>query len=99
MGELMQTQTQTQRSAVLVLGSSNPAHAGSAALALPGVSAVTADPHRGQLMVRYDPSEVEAHHIRRAIRPELEFDASHVCKLLSAWPTLAKALPVAASLL
>lgn len=95
----MQTQTQTPRSAVLVLGSSDPANAGSAALALPGVSSVTADPNRGQLMVRYDPSEVEAQHIRRAVRPELEFDATNVCLLLSAWPKLAKAFPVAAALL
>jgi hypothetical protein len=91
--------TQTTRSAVLVLGSNDPAHAGTAALALQGVAGVTADPCRGQLMVRYDPSEVEAQHIRRAVRPDLEFDATGVCMLLSAWPTLARALPVAASLL
>jgi hypothetical protein len=68
-------------------------------LALPGVSSVTADPLRGQLMVRYDPTEVEARHIRRAVRPELDFNATHVCLWLSAWPTLARALPAAASLL
>jgi hypothetical protein len=92
-------QTQRTRSAVLVLGSTDPAHAGTAALAFPGVTCVTADPQRGQLMVRYDPTEVEAQSIRRAIRPELEFDATSVCMLLNAWPTLARAFPVAASLL
>jgi hypothetical protein len=91
--------TQTTRSAVLVLGSNDPAHAGTAALALPGVAGVTADPGRGQLMVRYDPDEVEAQHIRRAVRPDLDFDATNVCMLLSAWPTLARALPAAAALL
>lgn len=92
-------QTQPTRSAVLVLGSSDPAHAGTAALALRGVAGVTADPRRGQLMVRYDPSEVEAQSIRRAIRPALEFDATGVAMFLNAWPTLARAIPVAASLL
>jgi hypothetical protein len=93
------TQTQTPRSAVLVLASSDPANAGAAALALPGVSSVIADPHRRQLLVRYDPSEVEAQHIRRAVRPELGFDATKLCIWLSAWPALARALPAAASLL
>jgi hypothetical protein len=91
--------TQNTRSAVLVLGSSDPAHAGAAALALPGVAGVTADPRRGQLMVRYDPTAVQAERIRRAVRPELEFDATGVCMLLSAWPTLARAFPVAVALL
>lgn len=95
----MQTQLQTPKCAVLVLGSSDPANAGSAALALPGVSSVTADPNRGQLLVRYDPTAVEARHILRAVRPELAFDARNVCFLLSAWPKLAKAFPAAASLL
>ena len=87
------------RSAVLVLGSTDPAEAGTAALALPGVAAVTADPRRGQLLVRYDPTEIEAQRIRRAVRPDLEFDATGVCFALNAWPKLARALPVAASLL
>jgi hypothetical protein len=89
----------TRKSAVLVLGSADPAHAGSAALALPGVAAVTADPERCQLLVRYDPSAVEASHIRRAVRPELIDDATAARMLLTAWPLLAKTLPVAASLL
>jgi copper chaperone CopZ len=95
----MQTQPQTPKSAVLVLGSADPANTGRAALTLPGVSSVTADPNRGQLVIRYDPNKVEAQHIRRAVRPELEFDARHVCVLLRAWPKLAKAFPAAASLL
>ena len=90
---------QTPRSAVLVLGLADPTQAGPAALALPGVAAVTADPERGQLLVRYDPREVRADRIRRAVRPELAFDDSNARALLTAWPTLAKALPVAASLL
>ena len=89
----------TRTSAVLVLGSADPAHAGSAALALPGVAAVTADPERCQLLVRYDPREVEAAHIRRAVRPEILDDATASRLLLSAWPLLAKTLPAAASLL
>jgi hypothetical protein len=89
----------TRKSAVLVLGSIDPAHAGSAALALPGVAAVTADPERCQLLVRYDPLEVEASRIRRAVRPEHLDDATAARLLLTAWPLLAKTLPVAASLL
>jgi hypothetical protein len=93
---------QTRKSAVLVLGSADPAHAGSAALALRGVAAVTADPERCQLLVRYDPSEVEAALIRRVVRPDLPVlldDATASRLLLTAWPLLAKTLPVAASLL
>jgi hypothetical protein len=89
----------TRKSAVLVLGSADPAHAGYAALALPGVAAVTADPERCQLLVRYDPGEVEPSHIRRAVRPELIDDAAASRLLLTAWPLLAKTLPAAASLL
>ena len=98
----MLTQPQvSRRSAVLVLGSADPAHAGSAALALPGVACVTADPSRCQLLVRYDPEAVEAALIRRAVRPELAEDGldAQARLLLSAWPTLARALPAAASLL
>src|SRR4051812_45280197 len=90
----------TRTSAVLVLGSADPAHAGSAALALPGVAAVTADPERCQLLVRYDPREVEASDIRRVVRPEpLDDDGTASRVLLAAWPLLAKTLPAAASLL
>jgi hypothetical protein len=89
----------TRKSAVLVLGSTDPAHAGSAALALPGVAAVTADPERCQLLVRYDPREVEASRIRRAVRAEHLDDDTASRLLLAAWPLLAKTLPVAASLL
>ena len=91
---------QNEASAVLVLGLADPTHAGPAALALPGVAGVTADPDRGQLRVRYDPREVGADRIRRAVRPEYELpDGAPGRALLTAWPTLAKALPVAASLL
>jgi hypothetical protein len=90
---------QVQRHAVLVLGVADPTERGHAALALHGVAAVTADPGRRQLVVRYDPQEVGVDRIRRAVRPELDFDPSAVRLLLTAWPTLAKALPVAASLL
>lgn len=96
---LTQSTLPTRTSAVLVLGSADPAQAGSAALALPGVAAVTADPERHQLLVRYDPREVEAAHIRRVVRPELMDDAVVRRSLLAAWPTLAKTLPAAASLL
>jgi len=89
----------TRKSAVLVLGSADPAHAGFAALALRGVAAVTADPERSQLLVRYDPREVEASDIRRVVRPELLDDDTASRLLLTAWPLLAKTLPVAASLL
>jgi len=91
--------SQVRRNAVLVLGLADPTERGHAALALHGVAAVTADPGRGQLLVRYDPREVGADCIRRAVRPELEFEASATRLLLTAWPTLAKAIPVAASLL
>ncbi|HKU40639.1 MAG TPA: hypothetical protein VJR89_20905 [Polyangiales bacterium] len=59
---------------------------------------MTADPARRQLLVRYDPREVEPADIRKVVRPE-SLDAAASRMLLAAWPTLAKALPAAASLL
>jgi hypothetical protein len=62
-----------------------------------GVWAVTADPARGQVIVRYDPEQVDAERIRSAARPLDDADDSGFW--LSAWPRLANALPTAASLL
>ena len=91
-------QMQTQRHAVLVLGSHDALSAGSAACAIKGVEGVTADPKRGQVRILFDPVTVEAQDIRRAVLPLPDDDAS-VRVLLSAWPRLAQVLPVAASLL
>jgi hypothetical protein len=91
--------TQTSKSAVLVVGAHDTLGAGIAALALPGVACVTTDPGKSQVLIRYDPDEVQADSILRAVRPNLLDDAAATRLLLSAWPTLAKALPVAANLL
>ena len=91
-------QMQTQRHAVLVLGSHDALRAGSAACAIKGVEGVTADPERGQVRILFDPFTVEAQDIRRAVLP-LPDDDTSVRVLLSAWPRLAQVLPAAASLL
>ena len=91
---------QTAKSAVLVVGAQDTLSAGIAALALPGVACVTTDPAKSQVHVRYDPDEVRADSILRAMRPNLLDEAAATrLMLLSAWPTLAKAFPVAANLL
>lgn len=97
----MHTQTTlTRKSAVLVVGARDTLLAGVAALALPGVACVTTDPGKRQVLIRYDPDEVGADSILRAMRPNLLLDDAAVTRLLlSAWPTLAKAFPVAANLL
>jgi copper chaperone CopZ len=89
----------TTRSAVLVVGALDTRVAGNAALAVPGVACVTTDPEKGQVLVRYDPDEVGADRILRAVRPDLPDEESVPRMLLSAWPTLAKAIPAAATLL
>jgi hypothetical protein len=97
MGEYMLTQS--TGSATLVVGAHDTMDAGTLALAVPGVSCVTTDPERGQVLVRYNPQEVCADSILRAVRPGLDDALGHGKLWLTAWPTLAKALPVAASLL
>lgn len=91
--------TQTAKSAVLVVAAPDTLSAGVAALALPGVACVTTDPSKCQVLIRYDPDEVKADTILRAVRPNLLDDAAVTRLMLSAWPTLAKAFPVAANLL
>jgi hypothetical protein len=97
MGDLMLTQP--TGSAMLVLGAHDTMDAGTLALAVPGVSCVTTDPDRGQVLIRYNPQQVAADRILRAVRPGPDDEMAHAKLLLTAWPTLAKALPVAASLL
>jgi hypothetical protein len=92
-------QMQTQRHAVLVLGSHDALNAGTAASGIKGVEGVTADPKRGQVRIRFDPFTVEAQDIRRAVLPLTDVDDSSVRLLLTAWPRLAQVLPMAASLL
>jgi copper chaperone CopZ len=70
---------------------------GVVALNVPGVAGVTADPARGQVVVRYDPEQVAADVIRSAAR-QLD-DTEDSGFWLNAWPRLANALPTAASLL
>lgn len=86
--------------AVLVLSTPNAdaTRIGVAALRVSGVSGVTADPARGQVVVRYDPERVAAEHIRAAALPNGD-DAEASGFWLNAWPRLANALPTAASLL
>jgi hypothetical protein len=89
-------QTQNNKPAVLVFGSQDALSAGTVASALKGVEGVTADPSRGQVRVRYDPFTVQAHHIRRAVRPA--FDEGDVpVRLLAAWPKLARLIPAVAA--
>jgi copper chaperone CopZ len=89
-----------QRSAVLVLSTptGEATRVGVAARGAEGVTAVTADPERGQVIVRYDPARVTAEQIRSAARDDGD-SAADAGFWLSAWPRLANALPTAASLL
>jgi hypothetical protein len=76
----------------------DPVYAGAELHGVPGIASLTAYPERGQLLVRFDPSEVDADEVRALVLPESD---PHIAlgPWLVAWPRVAGALPIAASLL
>lgn len=86
--------------AVLVLNTkaADALRAGAVACALYGVCAVTADPARGQVIVRYDPEKVGSASIRDSVRvpPDVAVLGPFWIHVL---PKLARALPAVASML
>lgn len=91
--------TQVIASAVLVLNTkgTDAMRAGAVAGALSGVSAVTADPERGQVVVRYNPDQVASASIRESVRAR-QPDAGLGSFWIFALPKLMRALPAVASL-
>jgi hypothetical protein len=88
-------------SAVLVLRippGTTPATAGFELQGLSGIAGLIADPERGQLLVRFDPSEISADEIRSLVLPETEIQLT-IGPWLIAWPAVAQALPIAVGLL
>lgn len=86
-------------SAVLVLNTrgTDAVRAGAVASALTGVSAVTADPERGQILVRFNPDQVASASIRESVRAR-QPDTGLGSFWIYALPKLVRALPAVASM-
>jgi hypothetical protein len=76
----------------------DPVCAGSELHGVSGIASVTAYPERGQLLVRFDPSEIAADEVRALVLPESDPQLP-IGPWLVAWPKVAGALPIAAGLL
>jgi len=74
----------------------DPAYAGAELHDVQGIASVTAYPERGQLLVRFDPTEVSADEVRALVLPESDPRVA-LGPWLVAWPRVAGALPIAAS--
>lgn len=74
------------------------ASAGCAISDLSGVTSVTVYPERGQLQVRYEPSEIAPSEIRACLYPHSDALALPA-PLLAAWPRVAEVLPIAVGFL